>query len=184
MKINKLLFILPGVLILSGCSLFVDTESTVEVTRQNCTADDCLAVEGLEYPVDNLDNSIAEALNEAIQDEYLAWSTYDKVIKEFGTVRPFIMIIRAEEQHIASLKALFDKYGLAIPANEWPGEITAPGSLSEACAVGVEAEIANAALYRERLIPAAEGYSDIISVFENLMSASQNKHLPSFEKCK
>lgn len=38
------------------------------------------------------------ALNEALDDEYRAWATYDQVIRDFGEVRPFIPIRDAERQ--------------------------------------------------------------------------------------
>ena len=34
------------------------------------------------------------------------------------------MIIRAEEQHISSLKSLFDKYGLEIPKDNWTNKVS------------------------------------------------------------
>lgn len=154
-----------------------------QLNEQNCLADDCLLVEGVEYPVGELPSEVKNALNEAIKDEYKALSVYEAVIAKFGTVRPFAMIKSAEEQHVASLKAIYDKYGLEVPANTWLGQISAPATLQAACQTGVEAEIANAALYREELLPAVAEYEDITLVFENLMNASQDKHLPAFEKC-
>lgn len=151
--------------------------------RGNCLADDCLLVDGLEYPVQNLPDSAQKALDEAIADEYKALSTYEAVIAKFGTVRPFSMIKGAEEQHIASLKAIYDKYGLKVPENNWRGKITAPLSLQAACQTGVEAEIANANLYKEKLLPMVKNYEDITYVFNNLMNASLEKHLSAFEKC-
>jgi len=134
-------------------------------------------------PTGELSESAITALKTAIDDEYHALSTYQAVIEKFGTVRPFSMIIGAEEQHIASLKAIFDKYGIEIPANTWDGKAVAPATLQEACQIGVDAEIANADLYRSQLLPAVSEYPDITSVFENLMNASQDKHLPAFERC-
>lgn len=154
-----------------------------ELNRENCLADDCLLVEDVEYPVGELPIEVQNALNEAINDEYKALSTYEVVIEKFGVTRPFSMIKGAEEQHIASLKAIYDKYGLEVPENNWPSQISAPATLQEACQIGVDAEIANAALYRDELIPVVSAYEDIILVFENLMSASEEKHLPAFEKC-
>ena len=151
--------------------------------RENCLADDCLLVNNLEYPVGELPTGVQQALDEAINDEYKALSVYEAVITKFGTVRPFSMIKGAEEQHIASLKAIFDKYGLGVPENTWQSKVTAPTTLQEACQIGVDAEIANAALYKDKLLPAIEGYEDIIAVFTNLMNASEQKHLPAFEKC-
>lgn len=155
----------------------------VETNRQNCLADDCLLVDNLEYPVGELPQSVKEALDEAINDEYKALATYEAVISKFGTIRPFSMIKGAEEQHIASLKAIYDKYGLIPPVNTLSGTLSAPGTLKEACQIGVEAEIANAALYRNQLLPAVKDYEDITSVFISLMNASQDKHLVAFEKC-
>jgi len=153
------------------------------VNRQNCLADDCLLVDDLNYPVGELAQSVKDALNEAINDEYKALATYEAVISKFGIVRPFSMIKAAEELHIASLKAIYDKYGITPPVNTLFGTLTAPENLKEACQIGVEAEIANAALYREELIPEVKDYEDITSVFVNLMNASQEKHLTAFERC-
>ena len=155
----------------------------MQASRNNCLADDCLLVDDLEYPVGELPAEVQQALDEAINDEYKALTTYEAVIAKFGSTRPFSMIKGAEEQHIASLKAIYDKYGLEVPTNDWASKITAPNSLQEACQTGVDAEIANAALYREELLPVVADYEDIKLVFENLMNASEDKHLPAFEKC-
>lgn len=151
--------------------------------RGNCLADDCLLVDGLEYPAGELSLEVQSALDEAINDEYKALSTYEAVIAKFGSVRPFSMIKGAEEQHIASLKAIYDKYGLEVPENTWPSKVTVPTTLQEACQVGVDAEIANAALYEDELLPVVGEYEDIVAVFTNLMNASEQKHLPAFDRC-
>jgi hypothetical protein len=152
-------------------------------TKGSCNADSCLAINDLEYPVGDLSEEAKTALEKALDDEYKAYATYDVVIEKFGNVRPFIMIIRAEEQHISSLKGLFDKYGLLIPENPYLDEIDAPETLTDACSTGVEAEIENAELYRKDLLPNVVEYEDITLVFNNLMNASQEKHLPAFERC-
>jgi len=154
-----------------------------EPNRGNCLSDDCLLVENLEYPVGDLPQEVQDALIEAINDEYKALATYEAVISEFGNVRPFSMIKGAEEQHIASLKAVFDKYGMEIPENAWLGKVSAPETLQDACQTGVDAEIANATLYDDELLPAVKEYEDITAVFTNLMNASQDKHLPAFDRC-
>jgi len=159
------------------------TPSQNPVNRNNCLSDDCLLVEDLQYPVGQLPPSVQQALEEAITDEYKALSTYEAVIAKFGPVRPFSMIKGAEEQHIASLKAIYDKYGLEIPQNTWSDKVTAPDTLQQACQIGVDAEIANAALYRDKLLPAVQDYQDIVAVFTNISNASDQKHLPSFQRC-
>lgn len=153
------------------------------VNQGNCLADECLLVDDLEYPVGVLSQEVQVALDEALNDEYKALATYEAVIDKFGFVRPFAMIKGAEEQHIASLVALYDKYGLTTPDNSWLGKITVPDTLTEACQVGVEAEIANAALYQDELLPVVADYEDISAVFKSLMTASEENHLPAFEKC-
>jgi hypothetical protein len=153
------------------------------LNKSNCVADECLVVDNLEYPVGNLSNQAKEALTEAINDEYKAHALYEKTIEKVGFVKPFSMIIRAEEQHISSLKSLFDKYGLEIPKDDWLGRVTASETLQEACQAGVDAEIANAKLYKDRLLPMVSEYEDIRLVFINLMNASQEKHLVAFERC-
>lgn len=154
-----------------------------QMNRESCVADECLAVDGLEYPVAVLSDAAKDALTAALDDEYKAFATYQAVMARLGSVRPFSMIIRAEEQHISSLKALFDKYGIAVPENPYLSKVSAPETLQSACALGVEAEVANAALYRDTLLPAAAAYTDITSVFTHLMQASSDRHLPAFSRC-
>jgi hypothetical protein len=159
------------------------TQTSTEITAENCTGDGCLAVDNLDYPAGQLPEIVSDAVKLAIDDEYKAYSAYEAVITKLGSVRPFSMIIRAEESHIASLKSILDKYGETIPANPYLGKVTAKETLKENCQVGVDAEIANVALYRDTLLPKVASYPDITAVFNNLMNASSDKHLPAFEKC-
>ena len=168
-----------------GDGIGQETQSNGEFSqsRKNCVADGCLAVDGLNYPAGELTDAAKSALLKALDDEYKAQATYEAIISKLGSVRPFIMIIRAEEQHISSLKALLDKYGLTIPENPYTGKVTSPSTLTDACAAGVEAEIANASLYKDELLPVVKDYEDITVVFTNLMNASQQKHLVAFQQC-
>ena len=134
-----------------------------------------------------LNDDAVSALNAALDDEYHAEAIYNAVISKFGALRPFVNIIRAEQQHQAMLVDLFKTYDLAVPANSYLngekplGEI--PASVAESCAVGVTAEIANRDLYNEQLLPKVAGYGDITTVFEALRDASEFNHLPAFERC-
>lgn len=159
-----------------------ETSQDEMLTEKNCNSEDCLKVEDLEYPVGELPDSVVKALNSAIDDEYKARATYEAVINKLGSVRPFSMIIRAEEQHISLLKAIYDKYGLDIPSDPYQN-LEVASTKVENCSVGVQAEIDNAALYGDSLLPAVKDYPDIVSVFTKLMNASQNNHLPAFERC-
>jgi hypothetical protein len=121
------------------------------------------------------------ALNEALDDEYRAWATYDQVIADFGDARPFSNIRAAEARHIEALRVLFARYGLPVPENPWPGKVARYSSLQAACEAGVAAEIENSALY-ERLLASTQR-PDILTVFRNLQQASRQRHLPAFQRC-
>lgn len=123
-----------------------------------------------------------QVLNEALQDEYHAAAVYDAVIADFGEVAPFVPIRQAEAQHAAVLERLFERYGLAAPANEWAeAEIASFESVEAACAAGVAAETANADLYNRAL--AATDKPDLTNVFTHLQAASLESHLPAFTAC-
>ena len=121
------------------------------------------------------------ALHEALDDEYRAWATYDQVIRDFGPTLPFTRILASEERHIDALRTLFVRYGLAMPENPWPGNVPRYSSLQDACKAGVAAEIANARMYDRLLTEAAR--EDIFKVLSNLRDASQQRHLPAFQRC-
>lgn len=127
-----------------------------------------------------LTSSDLEALHAALVDELKAFTFYTNIIAKFGDVRPFVMIVQSEAQHISRLHAIYEAYGVAIPSIT-PEVVSAPNTLQEACAIGVQAEIDNAALYSE-LMAKTEKQS-IQSVFTALSSASTNNHKVAFERC-
>lgn len=135
----------------------------------------------------NVPQPVEEALITALQDEYHAEAFYDAVMEKFGPVRPFSNIIRAEQMHQSALIDIMQHYGVAIPANTElkSSEIRAavPATLGEACSIGIQAEIDNAGLYQDKLLPAVTAYPDITTIFKALSDASQQKHLPAFQRC-
>jgi hypothetical protein len=126
-----------------------------------------------------LDQAEVNALLEALNDEYKALATYQKVVDTFGAVQPFANIMWAEQQHIAALEKLFVRYGVEIPVNDWYDRVPAFDSVQAAIAAGVQAEIDNAALYDSLF--AAVDEPDIVRVFTRLRDASQYNHLPAFQ---
>jgi hypothetical protein len=121
------------------------------------------------------------ALNEALDDEYRAWATYDQVMADFGEVRPFSNIREAEARHIDALVGLFVRYALPIPENPWCGQVERFPDLLAACEAGVSAEIENGKMYDRLLSETRE--PDIQAVLRNLQEASQQRHLPAFQRC-
>ena len=127
-----------------------------------------------------LSNETNAALVMAINDEYKARATYQAVLDKFGSVAPFANIVRSEATHIAALERLFNVYGLPIPPDTYAGHVQAPATLKDAAQIGVEAETANVAMYDNLLATVQE--PDVRTVFTQLRSASQVKHLPAFQK--
>jgi hypothetical protein len=129
----------------------------------------------------NLENQEELALMQALDDEYKSWTTYDQVIKDFGEVRPFINIRDAEARHIEALLGLFRQYGITPPANQWIGNTPKFTSVKAACEASVTGEIENVALY-DRLLKSTSK-QDILNVYNALRTASQERHLPAFQRC-
>ncbi len=122
--------------------------------------------------------SLADMLTYAIQDEYAARAEYETILGDYGSVRPFSNILRAEETHIDALLPLFAEYGVTAPADDGAEHTVLPDNLTSAYQTGVNAEVTNIAMYElflEQNLPA-----DVRAVFESLMHASEN-HLRAFQ---
>ena len=129
-----------------------------------------------------MSENLKNALIEAINDEYRARATYRTVISKFGEIRPFINIVEAEGRHIDALLPLFTKYNVAVPEDDWDSRIEPLSSILDACRLGVEAEIENAAMYN-RLLDSTKEYPDVQQVLMQLQRASAENHLPAFQRC-
>ncbi len=128
------------------------------------------------------DSATLLAMTEALQDEYHAEWAYRDVLDAFGNVKPFTSIHHAELNHIDAASKLFTKRGLAVPESDWTLETPARlRSVTEACEAGVEAEVANIAMYEELL--KSDLPDDVVKVFTKLMEASRDSHLPAFTRC-
>lgn len=126
------------------------------------------------------DAATVAAIHEALDDEYKARATYAAVLERFGPVRPFVNIIAAEERHARALERLLARDGRPVPADPYAAGVTPPATLEEALATGVQAEIENRALY-DRLKRMTDR-PEVLRVFANLGRASQENHLPAFQR--
>ncbi len=117
----------------------------------------------------------------ALDDEYKAHETYQKVVERFGNNPPFSHIVEAEKRHIEALLNLHQVYGVTPSPNQWLGMITIPSSFEACCALGIQAEIENIELYDSLLGFAIE--ADIRDILYRLQAASYNNHLPAFKQC-
>ena len=137
----------------------------------------------LPAPVDGpVPAEVVAVITAGIMDEWQAYAVYDAVIDQFGAVRPFTNIQRAEAQHAEAWATIFERYDLPLPAQPVLEELPEIASLADACAVAAEAEIANMALYDTMLTTLAD-YPDMLQVATALRAASADKHLPAFERC-
>jgi len=136
----------------------------------------------LPAPVDGpVPDEVVALITAGIEDEWHAYAVYAAVIEQFGAVRPFTNIQRAEAQHAAAWATIFERYGLPLPEQPtW--DIPEFASLADACAAAADAEIANMDLYDEMLTTLAD-YPDMLQVATALRAASADKHLPAFERC-
>ena len=128
-----------------------------------------------------------EAALIALDDEHKAFSVYTVIIESFGEVKPFTNIINAESGHIAALTNALEAAGVDVPENPYlngeKARPVAPASVQDACEIGVGAEIANAALYDDELLPMVTGNAELTGIFTTLRDASATKHLPAFQSC-
>lgn len=122
--------------------------------------------------------TLEEMLHYAIQDEWLAEAEYKALMEAFDVSRPFSNIRQAELSHIAMLMPLFEKYEIDLP--DRPDEAVIPASLEETYLIGIDAEIANIAMY-EKFLQAGNLPEDVADVFTRLMLGSEN-HLAAFQR--
>lgn len=123
--------------------------------------------------------TLEEMLTYAIEDEYLARAEYELILSQFDVTRPFENIMKAEETHIALLEPLFETYGFDVPADLSGDHLIIPDDLETVFAIGVDAEIANIAMYEAFL---EEDLPDEVRIaFESLMRASES-HLVAFQR--
>lgn len=129
-----------------------------------------------------VDASIVTVLDQAIRDEYRAETTYEGVVRDFGAIQPFVNVLGAEERHSASIARLYVSRSLPPAANTWT-LATVPhfATVTAACAAGVQAELANIAMYDALLATSLPG--DVRQVFTNIRAASLENHLPAFRRC-
>ncbi len=131
-------------------------------------------------PATALTEAEKTALNGAIQDEYKARATYNKIIDTFGEVMPFANIVNAEGRHVEALAYLHERYGVAVPEDAWADKIPTYDTLTAAAEASVKAEVDNGALYDELMKNVAN--VELTNVFKALQFATMEHHLPAFQR--
>ncbi|MFN3844262.1 MAG: ferritin-like domain-containing protein [Paracoccaceae bacterium] len=122
-----------------------------------------------------------QGLRDALDDEYKSFAIYAQVIEDFGRIRPFVNIVKAEARHFSALLALFAKCGITPPQDRWRGAAPRFSNAHAACEAAVQGEIDNVAIYDRVLRSTAR--PDMIAVYSALREASLERHLPAFRRC-
>lgn len=145
-----------------------------------------LAATPPEYP-----KTAEQAILAAYDDECRAEQTYAAIMAEFGERNPFKNIRQAEIRHREMLLPHFKTYQLTVPANPyarkeretedaWQSRLGVPKTFKEALAAGIQAEKDNVKLYDA--IFRIDLPQELEDTFEHLRWASQERHLPAFER--
>ena len=124
--------------------------------------------------------TLKQVLDTALDDEYKAEAFYAQVIAEHGEVRPFSNIIHAEQRHAQFLLDLYEAYGLTTPDNAWTEHKFEFSGLEDAARKAREAEIENGEMYA--MLLGQDLPDDVRATLENLKWASEERHLPAFER--
>lgn len=125
--------------------------------------------------------NLTSALTNALAQERYALATYNNVVAKFGSILPFVGIIRAETQHVATVTALMNAHKVTVPPSTVTGAV-APATRSAACQLGATIEATIISTYQNG-ITLAKDYPDVVRAFGNLLDASQYNHLPAFIRC-
>lgn len=128
-----------------------------------------------------LSEAARNALERALADERASEAKYEAIERTLGAVMPFRQVERAERRHASAIERLFVAHGSAAPPAPSNGSSVSATTLREACAIAVQNEKHNIALYDELL--QVDLPPDARCVFEHLQAASRERHLPTFERC-
>lgn len=170
--------------LVAGCSASTDSTSAEPVASEpvasSPVASSPVAVptEGAPEP-GTADAAAWEALI-GEDGEYMSAAMYDAVLKEFGTVEPYVTILAAENHHSDMLAMHLRRAGYEVPTNPYLGKVDAPSDLVAAANAWAEGEKRNVAMY-DALAKQAKDDAQLTMMFTHLKGASQNAHLPLFE---
>jgi len=141
------------------------------------------------YPMADLTDEQKEGLVFMYQEEKMARDTYQVLGDKWG-VSVFSNIAQAEQQHMDAIKALLDRYSIAVPVSDDVGVFTDPDiqalyntliskgeqSQEDALQVGIDVENTDIADLEKRMVDAPD---DINAIYEKLKNGS-DKHLNAF----
>jgi hypothetical protein len=124
------------------------------------------------------------ALWTAIDDVRRSQAIYEAVLAHPNTkkLRPFARILRAKKRHEKRLVKVAIKRGYGDPPVQWNrSEVIAPGDKRASCAMGVDQELRNAAIYETAMAIPLSGRAQ--RVIRRIHRRVRNHDVPDFEAC-
>jgi hypothetical protein len=124
------------------------------------------------------------ALWTAIDDVRRSQAIYEAVLAHPATkkLRPFPRILRAKRRHEKRLVKVAIKLGYGDPPVQWNrSEVIAPGDERGACAMAVDQELRNAAIYETAMAIPMSGRAQ--RVIRRIHRRVRGTDIPDFEAC-
>lgn len=122
------------------------------------------------------------ALDEALQDAYKTYYTYDVVVSEISSATPFTTILADELAQATALSALYGTHGATAPQSQWnAANVERFANREQACLAAEEGEVASNMLY-ERLM-SMQLPSDIRNTFSTIRERAMLQHRVAFRNC-
>ena len=133
-------------------------------------------------PPTPLTTATKAALDEALQDAYRSYYTYQAVLADLGTTAPFADIAVSELSYANTLADLYTSRDATPPATQWnAGNVPHFANLQQACLGAEESEVATELMFQRLLqlnLP-----TDLRQAFDTLRTTARNTHRLAFRNC-
>lgn len=133
-------------------------------------------------PVVPLTSEAKATLDDALQDAYRTYYTYDAVLDDVGSAAPFSTVAGAELAFTNSLIALYHSHDATPPASIWnSGNVPHFANMQQACMAAEESEVATT-MMMERLLQ-RNLPNDVRQALEAKRVMARNTHRMQFRSC-
>lgn len=133
-------------------------------------------------PVVPLTSEAKATLDDALQDAYRTYYTYDAVLDDVGSAAPFSTVAAAELVFTNTLIALYLGHDATPPASIWnSGNVPHFANMQQACTAAEESEVATM-MMMERLLQRTLP-NDVRQALEAKRVMARNTHRMQFRNC-
>ncbi|ATE61089.1 ferritin-like domain-containing protein [Thauera sinica] len=121
-----------------------------------------------------------QAVRIAMYEEYAARSFHARVVEAFGPRPPFADVLRSQEQQVAALAALCERFGIPRPLDPFPQQTSVAPLWLANCERAMAGEAGKIRLYGYLLANVAE--PEARRVLQDLQATAFERHLPAFRQ--